>query len=191
MTLADIALAAALAWGAGLRAYAVIFAVGLAGAMGWIDLPGHLEVLQHPVVIAASGFMTLVEFAADKMPWLDSVWDAIHSFVRIPAGAALAALALGDSSDAVMMAAAILGGSLAAAMHAAKAGARAAINFSPEPFSNWAASLSEDALVALGLWLAVAHPLVFFALLAACLIAAVFLARLLWRGIRRLTSSAT
>jgi len=191
MTLADIALAAALAWGAGLRAYAVIFAVGLAGAMGWIDLPGHLEVLQHPVVIAASGFMTLVEFAADKMPLLDSVWDAIHSFVRIPAGAALAALAFGDSSDAVMVAAAILGGSLAEAMHAAKAGTRAAINLSPEPFSNWAASLSEDALVPLGLWLAIAHPLLFFVLLAACLIAAVLLARLLWRGVQRLTRSAT
>src|SRR5690349_14567732 len=186
MTLADIALAAALAWGAGLRAYAVIFAVGLAGAMGWIDLPGHLEVLQHPVVIAASGFMTLVEFAADKMPWLDSVWDAIHSFVRIPAGAALAALAFGDSSDAVMVAAAILGGSLAAAMHAAKAGTRAAINLSPEPFSNWAASLSEDALVPLGLWVAITHPLVFLALLCACLVAALFLVRLLWRGLQRL-----
>jgi hypothetical protein len=191
MTLADIAIAAALAWGAGLRAYAVIFAIGLAGAMGWVDLPGSLEVLQHPVVIAASGFMALVEFGADKLPWLDSVWDAIHSFIRIPAGAALAAMAFGDSSNAVMVAAAILGGSIAAAMHAAKAGTRAALNLSPEPFSNWAASLSEDALVPLGLWLAIAHPLVFFALLAACLIAAVFLARLLWLGIRRLTSSAT
>ena len=191
MTLADIAIAAALAWGAGLRAYAVIFGIGLAGAMGWVDLPGSLEVLQHPVVIAASGFMALVEFGADKLPWLDSVWDAIHSFIRIPAGAALAAMALGDSSNAVMVAAAILGGSIAAAMHAAKAGTRAALNLSPEPFSNWAASLSEDALVPLGLWLAIAHPLVFFALLAACLIAAVFLARLLWRGLRRLTSSAT
>src|SRR5690349_13106764 len=191
MTVAEVAIAAALAWGAGLRAYAVIFAVGLAGALGWVDLPGHLEVLQHPVVIAASGLMTLVEFGADKLPWLDSVWDAVHSFIRIPAGAALAALAFGDSSDAVMVGAAIVGGSLAAAMHAAKAGARAAINLSPEPFSNWAASLSEDALVPLGLWLAIAHPLVFFALLAACLIAAVLLVRLVWRGVRRLTSSAT
>lgn len=191
MTLAELALAAALAWGAGLRAYGVIFAVGLAGAMGWIELPSHLEVLEHPIVLAASGFMTLVEFGADKMPWLDSIWDAAHTFIRIPAGAALAAMAFGDSSDAVMVAAAILGGSLAAAMHTAKAGARAAINLSPEPFSNWAASLSEDALVPLGLWLAVAHPLVFFVLLAACLVAAVFVARLLWRGVRRLTSSAT
>jgi len=191
MSLADLAIALALAWGAGLRAYAVIFAVGLAGATGWVELPGHLEVLQHPVVLAASGLMTLVEFGADKLPWLDSMWDAVHSFIRIPAGAALAALVFGDSSNAVMVAAAILGGSVAAAMHAAKAGARAAINLSPEPFSNWAASLSEDALVPLGLWLAAAHPLVFFALLAACLVAAVLLVRLVWRGVRRLTSSAT
>jgi hypothetical protein len=186
MSIAELAIAAALAWGAGLRAYAVIFAVGLAGAMGWVELPGHLEVLQNPVVLAASGFMTLVEFGADKLPWLDSVWDAVHSFIRIPAGAALAAMAFGDSSSAVMVAAAILGGSLAAAMHAAKAGARAAINLSPEPFSNWAASLSEDALVPIGLWLAIAHPLVFFVLLAACLIAAVMLVRLVWTGVQRL-----
>src|ERR671937_2622608 len=171
-SLPEIAIALALAWGAGLRAYAVIFAVGLAGAMGWVELPGHLEVLQHPLVLAASGFMTLVEFGADKLPWLDSIWDAVHSFIRIPAGAALAALAFGDSTSAVMVAAGILGGSLAATMHAAKAGARAAINLSPEPFSNWAASLSEDALVPIGLWLAIAHPIVFFVLLGACLIAA-------------------
>ncbi len=186
MNLPDLAIALALAWGAGLRAYAVIFAVGLAGAIGWVELPGHLEVLQHPVVLAASGLMTLVEFGADKLPWLDSLWDAVHSFIRIPAGAALAALAFGDSSNAVVVAAAILGGSVAAAMHAAKAGARAAINLSPEPFSNWAASLSEDALVPLGLWLAVAHPVIFLALLAACLVAALFLVRLLWRGLQRL-----
>ncbi len=192
MNIPDLAIALALAWGAGLRAYAVIFAVGLAGAMGWVELPGHLEVLQHPVVIGASGLMTLVEFGADKLPWLDSIWDAVHSFIRIPAGAALAALAFGDSSNAVMVAAAILGGSVAAAMHAAKAGARAAINLSPEPFSNWAASLSEDALVPLGLWLAVAHPLIFFVLLAACLVGVVMLFRLLWRGVQHLTKrSAT
>jgi hypothetical protein len=186
MTLADVAIAAALAWGAGLRAYAVIFAVGLAGALGWVQLPGHLEVLQHPVVIGASGLMTLVEFGADKVPWLDSVWDAVHSFIRIPAGAGLAAMVFGDSSNAVMVAAGILGGSLAAAMHTAKAGARAALNLSPEPFSNWGASLTEDALVPLGLWLAFAHPVVFFLLLAACLVAVVLLIRLLWRGMRRL-----
>ena len=191
MNLPDVAIALALAWGAGLRAYAVIFAVGLAGAMGWVELPGHLDVLQHPLVIAASGFMTLVEFGADKVPWLDSIWDAVHSFVRIPAGAALAAMVFGDSTSAVMVAAGILGGSLAAAMHVAKAGTRATLNLSPEPFSNWAASLSEDALVPLGLWLAFAHPVVFFVLLALILIAVALLMRLLWRGFRRLVATAS
>ena len=191
MNLPEIAIATALAWGAGLRAYAVIFAVGLAGAMGWVELPGSLHVLEHPLVIGASGFMTLVEFGADKLPWLDSIWDAVHSFIRVPAGAALAAMAFGDSTNAVIVAAAILGGSLAAAMHTAKAGTRAALNLSPEPFSNWAASLSEDAMVPLGLWLAVVHPLAFFALLAAMLIAVVLLLKLLWRGFRRLLSPAS
>ena len=191
MNLPDLAIALAVAWGAGLRAYAVIFAVGLAGAMGWVELPGHLDVLQHPLVIAASGFMTLVEFGADKLPWLDSIWDAVHSFIRIPAGAALAALVFGDSTSAVIVAAAILGGGLAAAMHVAKAGTRATINLSPEPFSNWAASLSEDALVPLGLWLAFAHPLAFCVLLAVLLIAVVVLLRLLWRGFRRLVATAS
>jgi hypothetical protein len=191
MNLPDLAIAMALAWGAGVRAYAVVFAVGLAGAMGWVELPGHLDVLQHPLVIAASGFMTLVEFGADKVPWLDSIWDAVHSFVRIPAGAALAAMVFGDSTSAVMVAAGILGGSLAAAMHVAKAGTRATINLSPEPFSNWAASLSEDALVPLGLWLAFTHPVVFFAMLAALLVAVVLLARLLWRGLRRLVATSS
>jgi hypothetical protein len=189
MSLPELAVALALAWGAGLRAYAVIFAVGLAGAAGWVELPGHLEVLQHPLVLVASGFMTLVEFGADKLPWLDSIWDAIHSFVRIPAGAALAAMAFGDSTAAVMVAAGILGGGLAAAMHVAKAGTRATINLSPEPFSNWAASFSEDALVPVGLWLAFAHPLVFLCLLVLMLVGVVLLARVLWRGLRRLAAA--
>jgi hypothetical protein len=189
MSLPELAIALALAWGAGLRAYAVIFAVGLAGALGWVELPGYLDVLQHPVVLAASGFMTLVEFGADKMPWLDSIWDAVHSFVRIPAGAALAAMAFGDSTSAVMVAAGLLGGSVAAAMHVAKAGTRATVNLSPEPFSNWALSFSEDALVPFGLWLAFVHPVGFFVLLLVLLAGFALLVRLLWRGLRRLASS--
>jgi hypothetical protein len=187
--LPDIAVAAALAWGSGLRAYAVIFAAGLAGTLGWIELPEHLRLLQHPLVLGASGLMTAVEFFADKLPWLDSVWDAVHSFIRIPAGAALAAAVFGDSGSAVALTAAILGGTLAGTVHLAKSGTRAAINTSPEPFSNWTASLSEDALVPLGLWLAVAHPILFFVLLALFVLAAVILVRLLWRGLARITSS--
>ena len=184
--LPDIAIAAALAWGSGMRAYAVIFAVGLAGAAGWVELPEHLRLLQHPLVLGASGLMTAVEFFADKLPWLDSLWDAVHSFIRIPAGAALAAAVFGDSGAAVALAAAILGGTLAAGVHLAKAGSRAAINTSPEPFSNWSASLAEDAIVPVGLWLAVVHPLLFFVLLALFLIGAALLLRVIWRGLRRL-----
>ena len=184
--LPDIAIAAALAWGSGLRAYAVIFALGLAGAAGWLELPQHLRMLQHPIVLGASGLMTAVEFFADMLPWLDSLWDAVHSFIRIPAGAALAAAVFGDSDAAVTLAAAILGGTLSAGVHFAKAGTRAAINTSPEPFSNWAASLAEDAIVPVGLWLAFAHPILFFLLLGLFTIVAVMLLRLIWRGLQRL-----
>jgi len=188
LELAELAIAAALAWGAGLRAYAVIFAVGLAGAMGWIELPGHLDVLEQPLVLGASGFMTLVELFADKVPWVDSLWDAVHSFIRIPAGAALAAAVFGDSGVGVSVAAALLGGTLSAAVHATKAGTRAAINTSPEPFSNWTASLAEDAAVPLGLWLAVVQPWVFLALLVVFLVAAALLARFIWRGLKSVFS---
>ena len=184
--LPDIAIAAALAWGSGLRAYAVIFALGLAGATGWLELPEHVRLLQHPLVIGASGLLTAVEFFADKLPWLDSLWDAVHSFIRIPAGAALAAAVFGDSDSAVTLAAAILGGTLSAGVHFAKAGARAAINTSPEPFSNWTASLAEDAMVPVGLWLAFTHPILFFLLLGLFTIGAVMLLRLIWRGLQRL-----
>lgn len=159
--LPEFALAAALAWGSGLRLYAVLFAIGLAGWSGWLALPQHLAVLAHPAVLGASGFMAVVEFAADKVPWLDSLWDAVHTFIRIPAGAALAAAVFGASEVSMTVAAAILGGSIAAGTHLAKAGGRAAINTSPEPFSNWFASFGEDTLVPAGLWLAVAHPLGF------------------------------
>ena len=186
MELAELAIAAALAWGAGLRAYAVLFLAGLAGALGWLELPEHLRVLQHPLVLGASGFMTFVEFFADKLPWVDSVWDAVHSFIRVPTGAALAAAVFGDASAAVALAAAILGGTLAAGVHLAKAGTRAAINTSPEPFTNWSASLAEDAMVPAGLWLAVVHPAAFFVLLAIFLVAAALLVRVIWRGLRRL-----
>jgi hypothetical protein len=184
--LPDLAIAAALAWGSGLRAYAVLFALGLAGASGWLELPEHLRLLQHPLVLGASGLMTGVEFFADKLPWLDTVWDTVHSFIRIPAGAALAAAVFGDSGAAVALAAAILGGTLAAGVHLAKAGTRAAINTSPEPFSNWSASLAEDAMVPAGLWVAFTHPVLFFVLLALFIVAALLLLRLIWRGLRRM-----
>ena len=184
--LPELALAGALAWGAGLRLYLVVFLFGLLDRMGWWPLPEHLSVLAHPLVLGASGFMAAVELFADKLPWLDSLWDGLHTFVRIPAGAALAAAAFGDSGAAVALAAGLLGGTLTATTHFAKSGARAAVNTSPEPFSNVAVSLGEDALVLGGVWLAVEYPLLFLAALVLFLVAAVLLIRLILRGLRRL-----
>jgi hypothetical protein len=183
--LPELAIALALAWGSGVRVYVVLFVLGLAGALDWIALPAHLALLEHPLVLAASGLMTCVEFFADKLPWLDSVWDAAHSFIRIPAGAALAAAIFEDSGAAVALAAAILGGTVAAGAHFTKAGTRAAINVSPEPFSNWAMSLTEDLAVPLALWLAFAKPLLLIGLVALFFIAAALGARWLWRVARR------
>lgn len=156
--------------------------------MGWLELPGQLSLLAHPLVLGASGFMLAVEFCADKLPWLDSVWDAAHTFVRVPAGAALVAMAFGDSPGAVTAAAAILGGAVAAGTHFTKAGSRSAINLSAEPFSNWAASLVEDALVPAGLWLAFVHPVSFLVLLALGAIAVILMLRSIWGGLKALAA---
>lgn len=184
--LPDLALAGALAWGAGLRLYLVMFGLGLAGRFGWFALPEHLEIMTSPLVLIAAGFMATVELFADKLPWLDSVWDSLQTFIRIPAGAALAAAVFGDSSTAAALAAAVLGGSLTAATHFSKAGARAAANTSPEPFSNLALSFTEDVAVVGGSWLAVQHPEVFLVLLAVFLVLIAVLMSWLIRGFRRL-----
>ncbi len=160
-----LALAGALGWASGFRLYAVVFLVGMAGAAGWMELPAGLQVLQHPALLGASGFMLFVEFFADKIPVVDSLWDMVNSVVRIPAGAALAAGVFGADSGAMALAAALLGGSLAATSQAAKSTTRAAINASPEPFSNIAMSLVEDGLVVGAVWLATNHPIAFGVLL--------------------------
>ena len=181
-----VALAAALGWASGLRLYAVLFVVGAAGHLGWVELPAGLAVLAHPYVLWASGVMCAVEFFADKVPGVDSAWDLVQTFIRIPAGAALAASVFGDASTAAMLAAAILGGTLAAGSHATKAGSRALINTSPEPFSNWSASLTEDAALPAGLWLAGAHPAFFFVFLALLAVAAIVLLRWILKGLAAL-----
>ena len=181
-----IALAGALGWASGVRLYLVVLLTGLAGFMGWIQLPQGLHLLAHPVVLGASGFMVFVEFFADKIPGLDSLWDVVHTMIRIPAGAALAAGVFGADSGLMALVAALMGGTLAATSHAAKATTRAAINTSPEPFSNVGASLVEDSLVPAGLWLAIAHPVVFVVALVLVLILSVWLIRLCWRFLRQL-----
>jgi hypothetical protein len=185
--LPELAVAAALAWASGIRLYAVLLLVGLAGRYGGIPLPDVLEILQHPAVLAATGFMMFVEFFVDKIPGVDSLWDAVHTFIRIPAGAALAAAVLGaDGGGAMAAVAAIIGGSIAAGTHFSKAGTRALINTSPEPVSNAAASFSEEAMLAGGLWMAWFHPLVFLILLALFLVLAVWLIARLWRFVHGL-----
>jgi hypothetical protein len=179
-----VALATALGWASGIRLYAVLFIVGALGYLGWFQLPTHLAVLAHPLVLAAAGFMVFVEFFADKIPGVDTVWDLVHTLVRIPAGAALAAAVFGDSPPAWTLAAAIIGGTLAAGSHFTKASARMAINTVPEPFSNWAASFGEDLLVGVMLYLALAHPIAFFVVLAVLLGLAIWLVPKLWRFLR-------
>ena len=182
--LQSVALGSLLAWASGLRLYLVIFAVGMAGYFGYVDLPDALDVLQNPWVIGAAGFMLVMEFFADKIPAIDSAWDAIHTFIRIPAGALLAAGATGDSLTAITVAAGLLGGTITAGTHFTKAGGRAMINTSPEPFSNWGASFTEDAMVLTGIWLAFTHPLVFILLLLLFLLLLVWLIPKVWRGMK-------
>jgi hypothetical protein len=153
-------------------------------------LPQSLQILAHPLVIGISGLLAAAEFVGDKIPLLDSVSDSIHTFIRIPAGAALAAAFFGDSGGAVQTAAALLGGSFAAGSHVAKAGSRAFINTSPEPVSNVAASFGEEAMLGGGLWLAVTHPLMFLAALGMFMLATLWLARKLWRWLRQGTPSS-
>jgi hypothetical protein len=176
-----LSLAAALGFVSGIRLYAVLLIVGLTGYFHWAPLPPGLEILSHPVVLGASALMVMVEFLADKIPALDSVWDGIHTFIRIPAGAALAAAVVGGDSAAWSTVAMLMGGSLAATSHVTKAGMRAAINTSPEPFSNIAMSSTEDIATAGLLWLAIVHPLVAASLVALLVLLAIWLLPMVFR----------
>jgi hypothetical protein len=155
------ALAAALGWASGIRLYLVVFITGMAGYFGLIPLPSGLHILQHPAMLIGSGFMLFVEFFADKIPGVDSLWDMVHTVIRVPAGAALAAGVFGADSATMGMVAGLMGGTLAATSHAAKLTTRAAINTSPEPFSNIAMSLVEEGGVMGMMWLATNYPIAF------------------------------
>ncbi|MBC7376352.1 MAG: DUF4126 domain-containing protein [Burkholderiaceae bacterium] len=176
-----VALAAALGWASGFRLYAAVFITGMAGWLGWLPLPAGLQVLQHPAVLGVSAVMLFMEFFADKIPFVDSMWDVVHTVVRIPAGAALAAGALGADGATATTVAALLGGTLAAASHATKMTTRAAVNTSPEPLSNIAVSFFEDGLVVAGLWLAANHPVAFGIALCVALVMMAVLLTLLFK----------
>jgi hypothetical protein len=183
-----IALTMGVAWASGINLYAAVAMLGIGGALGYVELPATLETVQDPLVILAAAFMYCVQFMADKTPGVDTGWDALHTFIRIPAGAALAAGAVGDVTPALTIAAGLVGGSVTAATHATKAGGRVLINTSPEPFSNWAASFAEDLAVFAGLWAALTYPVVFLALFVVFLLLLCWLLPKLWRGVRLVLS---
>lgn len=182
--IATISLTMGVAWASGINLYATIGMLGIMGATGNIVLPEQLLVLQDPLVIGAAILMYIVEFFADKTPGVDTGWDTVHSFIRIPAGVMLAAGAVGDVNPAMVVAAGVLGGTVSATSHMVKAGSRVLINTSPEPFSNWTASVTEDVAVIAGLFAALHYPLLFLILFVLFLVLSVWLIPKLWKGIQ-------
>lgn len=182
--ISSLALATGLSWASGLRVYATVCLVGVLANLGYIQLPAALAVLANPYLIGLSGVLFTVEFIADKSPLVDSVWDSVHTFIRIPAGALLAMGAVDSADPLVAASMALLGGTLAGGTHLAKSGGRALINTSPEPVSNWVASFGEEGLVAVGLWLMLAHPALFLVFLVFFIAGVIWLLPRLWRGIK-------
>ena len=182
----QFALAAGLAWASGMRLYAVCFVLGALGYLQLLTLPGHLHVLSNPWVLGVTGVLCAAEFIADKVPAFDSLWDAVHTFIRGPGGALLATLAVsnGANSELTQVIAALVGGTLATGAHLTKAGTRALVNHSPEPFSNWGLSAVEDVASVGILWLAWQHPVIFCVVLVAFIAFMVWALPKLWRLIR-------
>lgn len=181
-----IALSAGLAWASGLRLYLVVFLAGALSHFGYLQLPETLAVLQNPLVMGVAAVMAIAELIADKIPAFDSIWDSFQTFIRIPAGALLAAFAMGEVDPAWIVAAGLIGGTITAGTHFAKAGSRLAINASPEPFSNWLASFGEEGMVLGGLWAMLASPVLFLCMLAVFLVLVGFLLVKLWGFVGRL-----
>ena len=179
-----LALAGGLSWASGLRLYLTVVAVGLLAKLGYIHLPASLDILSNPIILSVAGMLCIIEFLADKIPYVDSAWDSIQTFIRIPAGALLAMGAINSNDPMIATVTALLGGSLAGATHATKAGSRALINTSPEPVSNVAASFSEEGILVTGGWLAFAHPAVFIGLLCGFIVLIFWMLPKLWRSIK-------
>ncbi len=182
--IATLALTMGTAWAAGINLYATIAILGTLGLTGNMVLPEQLLVLQNPMVIGAAAIMYLVEFFVDKTPGVDTGWDTVHSFIRIPAGVLLAAGAVGDVNPAMVITAGILGGGVAATTHSIKAGTRVLINTSPEPFSNWTASIVEDIAVIGGIFAMLHYPLAFLVFFAVFILASIWLLPKIWTGVK-------
>ncbi len=190
-TIDIIAMTLGVAWASGINLYAAILVMGIMGAGGYTELPPSLTVLQDPMVLMAAGLMYFVEFFADKIPGVDSGWDAIHTFIRIPAGAMLAVGAAQglEINQAAELAAALLGGSLAATSHLTKASTRLVLNASPEPITNATASIVEDLAVIGGLWTALNYPLAFVIFIIVFVLFAIWLLPKLWRAIKDIVAT--
>ncbi|MCK5340964.1 MAG: DUF4126 domain-containing protein [Desulfobulbaceae bacterium] len=174
------------AWASGINLYAAILVLGILGSTGNIVLPEALQILTNPLVLGAAGIMYAAEFVADKIPGVDTGWDAIHTFIRVPVGAMLAAGAVGDMTPAVSLAAAIVGGGIAAGTHATKAGSRVMINTSPEPFTNWTVSILEDVTAIVGIWTALHYPTLFLCLLVVFILLMIWLLPKIWQGVKKI-----
>ncbi len=187
-TIQAISLTLGVAWAAGINLYAAILVLGYLGSTGGVALPPDLQILTNPAVMMAAGFMYCVEFFADKVPGIDTGWDTLHIFIRIPAGALLAAsmaqgLEMGPAAELVAL---ILGGGLSATSHITKAGSRVLINTSPEPFTNWAASITEDIVVVGGLWASLQHPWLFILALFLFILLVIWMLPKIWRALKRI-----
>jgi len=180
-----ISLTMGVAWASGINLYATILVLGLLSSTGNIELPPDLLLVENPIVLTTAGIMFFIEFFADKIPGIDTGWDSIQTFIRIPAGVILAAGAVGQINPALAVAAGILGGGITASTHAAKAGSRVLINTSPEPFTNWAASVTEDVAVITGLWIALHHPWIFLGLFVLFVLLLIWLLPKIWRGVKK------
>ncbi|MCU7941368.1 MAG: DUF4126 domain-containing protein [Candidatus Thiodiazotropha sp. (ex Cardiolucina cf. quadrata)] len=187
-TIDTLALTLGAGWAAGINLYAAVLVLGYLGMTGHVTLPPGLEVLSDPLVMGIAGIMYFIEFFADKTPGVDSGWDALHTFVRIPAGALLAAGAASgfEVNQAAELAAALVGGTMAAGSHFTKAGTRLMINTTPEPVTNWTASIAEDLAVIGGLWAALNYPLAFIILLVLFVALVIWLLPKIWRALKSL-----
>lgn len=188
--LSTISIALGSAWTSGINLYATVAVLGLLQKFGATRLPGGLEALDNWLIIGAAVFLYLIEFFADKFPYVDSVWDVVHTFIRVPAGAIVAYAAVSDLDPSISVTSALLGGGIAFSSHGSKAAARIGANLSPEPISNWVLSLAEDAIAIFGTIAAVFAPILLLAILVVFLLFFVWFSRRIFRAIRRLLVAA-
>jgi hypothetical protein len=174
------------AFASGLNLYATVAVLGLLQRFGVIDLPQSLSVLSNPIILVIAILLYAIEFVADKVPYIDTIWDSVHTFIRPPAAALMAYAAFGNVPEVWRVAGGLLAGSIALTSHGAKASARAAINASPEPFSNWIASLSEDGIAVFLVWMAATHPLITIGIVSVLLAISIYLLIKLAKFLKRL-----